>query len=427
MANSVVFYVKIYVRKRHYIYIHNYIIKRRLNMKLSKRVLAMNHSPIRKFYFYANKAKALGKKVYYLNIGQPDIKTPKAFMEAIRGYDAEVLEYAPSEGMPELIDAVIGYYKRNDMVFQRDNVLITNGGSEALTFIMACLIDAGDEVIIPEPYYTNYKIFISMADGIVKPLTTTAETGYHYADKEKIEAVITPKTRAIVLVNPGNPTGNVLTREEIRMICDLAKKHDFFIIADEVYREFVYDGKEMTSFGQYEDVADRVIIVDSVSKRFSACGARIGTIITKNPELYSNLIKLAQGRLSSPTLDQVGSTALYNLDPSYFNEVKIEYERRRDVVYAELSKIEGIVCEKPSGSFYITCKLPVENAEEFLIWILENFDDKGETVMFAPVEGFYATPGLGVSEMRIAYVLKEEDMLRGIELIRLGLEAYKKR
>jgi aspartate aminotransferase len=348
-------------------------------------------------------------------------------MEAIRGYDAEVLEYAPSEGMPELIDAVIGYYKRNNMIFERNNILITNGGSEALTFIMACLIDAGDEVIIPEPYYTNYKIFISMADGIVKPLTTTAETGYHYADKEKIEAVITPKTRAIVLVNPGNPTGNVLTREEIRMICDLAKKHDFFIIADEVYREFVYDGKEMTSFGQYEDVADRVIIVDSVSKRFSACGARIGTIITKNPELYSNLIKLAQGRLSSPTLDQVGSTALYNLDPSYFNEVKIEYERRRDVVYAELSKIEGIVCEKPSGSFYITCKLPVENAEEFLIWILENFDDKGETVMFAPVEGFYATPGLGVSEMRIAYVLKEEDMLRGIELIRLGLEAYKKR
>lgn len=396
-------------------------------MKLSKRVLTMKHSPIRKFYVYANKAKAQGKKVYYLNIGQPDIKTPKAFMEAIRNFDADVLAYAPSEGISELIDAVIGYYKRYNMDFVKDNVLITNGGSEALIFIMTCLLNAGDEVIIPEPYYTNYKTFISMSDGVVKPLTTRAENGYHYANKEDIEAVITPKTKAFVLVNPGNPTGNVLTREEMRMICDLAKKHDFFIIADEVYREFVYDGKEMTSFGQYEDVADRVIIVDSVSKRFSACGARIGSIITKNAELHSNLIKLAQGRLSCSTLDQIGSTALYNLDPSYFNEVKVEYEHRRNVVYDELSKIEGIICEKPSGSFYITCKLPVDNAEDFLIWILENFDDKGETVMFAPAEGFYATPGLGISEMRIAYVLKEADMLRGIELIRLGLEAYKKK
>lgn len=396
-------------------------------MKLSKRVLTMKHSPIRKFYVYANKAKAQGKKIYYLNIGQPDIKTPKAFMEAIRNFDADVLAYAPSEGISELIDAVIGYYKRYNMDFVKDNVLITNGGSEALIFIMTCLLNAGDEVIIPEPYYTNYKTFISMSDGVVKPLTTRAENGYHYANKEDIEAVITPKTKAFVLVNPGNPTGNVLTREEMRMICDLAKKHDFFIIADEVYREFVYDGKEMTSFGQYEDVADRVIIVDSVSKRFSACGARIGSIITKNAELHSNLIKLAQGRLSCSTLDQIGSTALYNLDPSYFNEVKVEYEHRRNVVYDELSKIEGIICEKPSGSFYITCKLPVDNAEDFLIWILENFDDKGETVMFAPAEGFYATPGLGISEMRIAYVLKEADMLRGIELIRLGLEAYKKK
>ncbi len=396
-------------------------------MKLSNRILAIKHSPIRKFYVNANRAKAQGKKVYYLNIGQPDIKTPKAFMEAIRNFDQDVLEYAPSEGLPELIDALIGYYKRHDMNFVKENVLITNGGSEALIFIMTCLLDAGDEVIIPEPYYTNYQIFISMADGVVKPLTTTAESGYHYANMEKIEAVITPRTKAIVLVNPGNPTGNVLTREEMRMICDLAKKHDFFIIADEVYREFVYDGMEMTSFGQYEDVADRVIIIDSISKRFSACGARVGSIISKNLELHSNLIKLAQGRLSCATLDQVGATALYNLDPCYFNEVKMEYEHRRNIVYDELSKIEGIICEKPSGSFYITCKLPVEDAEDFLIWILENFDDNGETVMFAPIEGFYATPGLGKSEMRIAYVLKEEDMLRGIELIRLGLEAYKKR
>ncbi len=396
-------------------------------MKLSNRILGMSHSPIRKFYVYANKAKAQGKKVYYLNIGQPDIKTPKVFMEAIRNFEPDVLEYAPSEGIPELIDAVINYYKRHDIDYVKDNVLITNGGSEALIFIMTCLLDPGDEVIIPEPYYSNYVTFISMADGVVKPLTTTAENGYHFANKEGIEAVITPKTKAFVITNPGNPTGTVLTIEEMRMICDLAIKYDFYIIADEVYREFVYDGKEMTSFGQYEDVADRVVIVDSISKRFSACGARVGSILTKNCELYSNMLKLAQGRLSCPMLDQVGATALYNLDPSYFNEVKVEYEHRRNVVYDELSKIEGIICEKPSGAFYITCKLPVDDAEDLLIWMLENFDDKGETVMFAPAEGFYATPGLGRSEIRIAYVLHEADMLRGIEIIRLGLEAYQKR
>jgi aspartate aminotransferase len=396
-------------------------------MKLSKRITEMKQSPIRKYYVYANKAKAQGKKVYYLNIGQPDIKTPKAFMDAISKFDEDVLEYAPSEGIPELIEAILGYYKRYGMNYDKEEVLITNGGSEALIFIMYCILNVGDEVIMPEPYYTNYVTFISMADGIVKPLTTKAENGYHYADKKRIEAVITPKTKAFVIGNPGNPTGNVLTREEIRMICDLAKEHDFFIVADEVYREFIYDGNEMTSFGQYEDVADKVIIVDSVSKRFSACGARIGSIITKNADLFSNLLKLAQGRLSCSTLDQVGSVALYNLEPSYFDEVKTEYEHRRNVVYDELCKIEGIVCEKPSGAFYITCKLPVEDAEDFLIWMLETFDDNGETVMFAPAEGFYSTPGLGRSEIRIAYVLKEEDMIRAIEIIRLGLEAYKKK
>ncbi|MBN7772518.1 pyridoxal phosphate-dependent aminotransferase [Clostridium aminobutyricum] len=396
-------------------------------MKLSKRIQEMQHSPIRKFYVYSNEAKKQGKKVYQLNIGQPDIKTPKAFMEAVRAYDEKVLAYAPSEGIPELIDAIRGYYARYGMNYDRGNVLITNGGSEALTFIMTAILDSGDEVIVPEPYYTNYTTFIGFSDGKVVPLTTKAEEGYHYAKKEAIEALITPRTRAMVFVNPGNPTGSVLTRDEMRMICDLAKKHDFFIIADEVYREFIYDNGEMTSFGQYEDVADRVIIVDSVSKRFSACGARIGSIVTKNEELYSNLLKLAQGRLCCPTIDQVGSVALYNLDPSYFNEIKAEYERRRNVVYDELCKIEGLVCEKPSGAFYITAKLPVENAEEFLIWMLTEFDDNGETVMFAPAEGFYGTPGLGRSEMRIAYVLNEKDMVRGVELIRLGLEAYNKR
>jgi len=395
-------------------------------MKLSKKILDVEHSPIRKFYVYANKAKALGKKVYYLNIGQPDIKTPAAFMEAVRQYDVDVLEYAPSEGIPELIREIVGYYNRYGMDYRKEDVLITNGGSEALSFIMTCILDPEDEVIMPEPYYTNYKTFIGATHGVIVPLITRAEEGYHYADKDRIEALITPRTKAFVLVNPGNPTGTVLTREEMGMICNLAKEHDFFIIADEVYREFIYDGREMTSFGQFEDVSDRVVIVDSVSKRFSACGARIGVVITKNEELHSHLMKLAQGRLSCSTLDQVGSAALYRLDPSYFDDIKAEYQHRRDVAYNELKKIKGIVCEKPSGAFYITCKLPVDDAEKFLIWMLEEFDDQGETVMFAPAEGFYATPGLGKSEIRIAYVLKEEDMVRAIELIRLGIEAYQK-
>lgn len=396
-------------------------------MNLAKRILDIQHSPIRKFYVYANKAKEQGKKVYYINIGQPDIKTPEVFMKSVRAFSEDVLEYAPSEGIPELIDAVMKYYERYGMNYSKDQVLITNGGSEALTFLMSTILDPNDEVIIPEPYYTNNRTFIATADGVIKPLTTTPEDGYRYAYSDKIENLITEKTKAFIVVNPGNPTGNILTKDEMRIICDLAKKHNFFIIADEVYREFVYDGLEMSSFGQFKDVEDRVVIVDSVSKRFSACGARIGSIVTKNNELYSNLLKLAQGRLSCSTLDQIGSAALYNLDPSYFNNVKIEYEHRRNVVYDELKKINGIVCEKPGGSFYITCKLPVENAEDFLIWMLEEFEDNGETVMFAPAEGFYSTPGLGRSEIRIAYILNEKDMVRSIELIRLGLEKYNNR
>ncbi len=396
-------------------------------MKLSEKILAMQHSPIRKFYKYASAAEKRGKKVYYLNIGQPDIKTPKAFMESVRNYDLDILAYAPSGGIPELIRAIKGYYARYEMNYTENNILITNGGSEALTFIMISILNNEDEVIIPEPFYTNYTIFIAAAGGKVDPLTTRTEEGYHYAKKEEIEKRISSKTKAILLSNPGNPTGTVLTREEMRVIADLTKAYDLYIIADEVYREFVYDNREMTSFGQIEDIADRVIIVDSVSKRFSACGARIGSIVTKNEELYDNLMKLAQGRLSCPTLEQVGSVALYNLDADYFAQIKVEYEHRRNVVYDELNKIEGIVFQKPCGAFYITAKLPVENAEDFLIWVLSEFDDRGETVMFAPAEGFYATEGLGRSEIRIAYVLKEEDMVRGIELLRLALDAYKER
>lgn len=396
-------------------------------MKLSEKVLAMQHSPIRKFNPIAQKAKDAGKKVYHLNIGQPDIETPACFMEAIRNFDERVIAYAESGGVTMLQDAISGYFKQYNMDFGRENIIVTNGGSEALSMTFISLLNPGDDVLIPEPFYTNYHTFVSMAGGSVVPITTTPEEGYHYADAAKIEAAITPNTKAICCISPGNPTGNVLTLEEMKIIGEVAKKHELWIVADEVYREFAYDNREVTSFGMLADLEDRVILIDSVSKRFSACGARIGCIAAKNQELLDNLMKIAQGRLCSPTVEQIGAAALYKLPKSYYTEIRAEYEARRDVVYQELMKIPGVVCQKPGGAFYVTAKLPVDDVEQFLMFLLTEFEDNGETVMFAPAEGFYATPGLGREEMRIAYVLNQKDMARGVELIRLGIEAYNNR
>ena len=394
-------------------------------MKLSNRVQAMQNSPIRKFNPMAAEAKAQGTKIYHFNIGQPDIETPPEFMEAIKNFDQKVLAYAESPGIPELQDAMIEYFKTFEMNLDRKDVLITNGGSEALTLAFLGLINPGDEVIVAEPYYTNYLTFIQAADGVIKPVTTYAEEGYKYAIMDRLEAAVTEKTKMISIVNPGNPTGCILSRDEIRIICDFAKKHDLWILADEVYREFAYDGREMTSFGQYEDVADRVVIIDSISKRFSACGARIGCLISKNEELMQNIMKIAMGRLCCPTLEMVGATALYKLDPAFFAEVRGEYEKRRDVSYAALKAIPGVICEQPGGAFYITCKMPVENTEDLLIFLLKEFRDNNETVMYAPAEGFYATEGLGKNELRIAYILNADEMARGIELLGKGIAAYK--
>lgn len=394
-------------------------------MKLSDRVQAMQNSPIRKFNPMAAEAKAKGTKIYHLNIGQPDIVTPSVFMESIKGFDQKVLAYAESPGLPELQDSIIDYFKTFDMNLDRKDILITSGGSEALTLVFLSLINPGDEVIVAEPYYTNYLTFIQAADGVIKPVTTYAEDGYKYAYMDRLEAAVTEKTKMISIVNPGNPTGCILSREDMRVICDFAKKHDLWILADEVYREFAYDGREMTSFGQYEDVADRVIIIDSISKRFSACGARIGCLISKNADLMANVMKIAMGRLCCPTLEMVGATALYKLDPSFFTEVRAEYEKRRNVSYEALKKIPGVVCEQPGGAFYITCKMPVENTEDLLVFLLKEFRENNETVMYAPAEGFYATPGLGKNELRIAYILNADDMARGIELLGKGIEAYK--
>lgn len=289
------------------------------------------------------------------------------------------------------------------------------------------ILDPGDEIITAEPFYANYQTFVTTADGVIVPMTTRAEDGYDYADAELIESAITDKTRAIICTSPGNPTGRVLSMDDIRLIGELAIKHDLWIVADEVYREFAYDGKDITSFGMVPEIRDRVILIDSVSKRFSACGARVGCIVSKNKDLMDSVMKIAQGRLCCPTLDQIGAAALYRLDRSYYDKAREEYEARRDAVYDELMKIPDIVCRKPGGSFYIMAKLPVDDIEDFLIFLLREFDDNGETVMFSPAEGFYATPGLGKDEIRIAYVLNRDDMRRGVELIRLGLEQYKNR
>jgi aspartate aminotransferase len=396
-------------------------------MKLSEKVLAMELSPIRKFVPYAEAAKAAGKKVYGLNIGQPDIKTPQAFFDAVKNFDEEVLAYANSHGVAELLDALVGYYKRIGLDFEKQDLLITNGGSEAINMLMTAMLNEGDEVIMAEPFYTNYKTFVGQAGGKVVAIPTTADDGYQYAVREKIEGVITPKTRAICIINPGNPTGKVLTKEEMKLIVDIALEHDLFIIADEVYREFVYNGKEMTTFGSFKEAEQHVVIVDSVSKRFSACGARVGSVASKNKELMHNLMKLAQARLCCPTIDQVGSAALYNLDPSYFNDIKKEYEHRRDVSVAALDEIEGIKYGIPEGAFYITAQLPVDNAEDFLMFLLQEFDVNGETCMFAPAGGFFSTKGVGQSDIRIAYVLNAEDMKAGINVIKEGIKAYNNR
>ena len=396
-------------------------------MEVSKRVAAMQFSPIRRFNTYAFEAEAEGKKVYRLNIGQPDVETPPCFKEAINNYDKKVIAYAESGGVTELLDAMIDYMKMYDMHYERKDLLITDGGSEALTLIFTALLNPGEEALVAEPFYTNYRTFCNQVNGVLVPLTTTAEEGYAWAKRDLIEAAITPNTKAICCISPGNPTGRVLTLDEMKLVGEIAKEHDLWIISDEVYREFAYDDREVTSFGMLEDLADRVILVDSVSKRFSACGARIGAIISKNEEFMSGILKLAQGRLCVPTLEQIGAAALYRMDKSYYDEMREEYCARRDAAYEELMKIPGVVCQKPGGAFYLTAKLPVDNVEDFLMFLLKEFDDNGETVMFAPAEGFYMTPGLGRDEMRIAYVLDRDKMRRGAQLIALGIEAYNKK
>lgn len=391
---------------------------------ISARSQAAPASPIRRLYPLAVEAKRKGKKVYHLNIGQPDIPTPESFLRGIREAQIRVLDYAPSPGIPEAIEAVRAYYAELGFPLASDNILITIGGSEAITFALTVTCDPGDEVLIPEPFYPNYLGYARLTNVEILPLTTVREEGFHLPPREEIEARLTPRTRAILFSNPGNPTGVVYTEKELDILVDLALRHDLFLIADEVYREFVYEGKHK-SLLSYPEAADRVIIVDSISKRLSACGARIGMLISRNKEVMAAAQKCATIRLSAPTFEQWGLVAFMN-DPNRHAVVAQmieEYRVRRDVFCEELRRIPGITFRKPEGAFYVMFGLPVQDSEDFIRWMLTEYPGK-ETVMFAPGAGFYATPGKGHDEVRGAYVLNVEDLRRACAVLADGLALY---
>lgn len=395
-------------------------------MKISINANRCEPSPMRKFHPLAVKATQNGKKIYHLNIGQPDLTTPEVYYEAVRHFDHSTLAYEASPGMPLLIEAIRSYYGRLGVDLEPDDILITTGGSEALLLTCLSILDPYTEVIIPEPYYPNYTTFVHAAGGVIRALHTGPEEGYHYADKKRIEKLITKNTRAIMITNPGNPTGVVLNESEMRMIADIAKNNDLFLICDEVYREFCYDDSYgIPTMGRFRDINENLVIIDSVSKRFSACGARVGCVITKNKELQQALLKFCQSRLAVATIDQLGAAALYQVDQDFYRRSKEEYRRRRDVVVERLRKIPGVVVEEPMGAFYVMASLPVDDSDKFQRWLLEEFEDAGETVMFAPGAPFYETPGSGISEVRIAYVLKQEDLERAMDLLAKGIAQYR--
>ncbi len=396
-------------------------------MQISINANRCEPSPMRKFHPLAVQAKKDGKKIYHLNIGQPDLPTPVEFYDAVHNFADRTLEYEASPGRPVLIEAIKNYYAKLGVELENDDILVTTGGSEALLFTCLSILDPYTEVIIPEPYYPNYTTFVHAAGGVIRALPTNPWEGYRYADRERIESLITPNTRAIMITNPGNPTGVVLDESEMRMIADIAKKHNLFLICDEVYREFCYDDKfGVPTMAKFRDIDENLVIIDSVSKRFSACGARVGCVVTRNKQLQAALLKFCQSRLSVATVDQVGAAALYSVDHAFFRQCKAEYRVRRDTVIRKLRQIPGVVVEEPMGAFYLMASLPVDNADKFQRWLLEEFSDNGDTVMFAPGAPFYETPGKGINEVRIAYVLKQENLERAMDVLAKGIAQYQK-
>ena len=387
----------------------------------------MPESPIRKLVPYAEIAKKKGHKVYHLNIGQPDIKTPEVALQAVKNADICVLEYSHSAGFESYRNKLSQYYQNQGLPLESQDIIITTGGSEALLFAMGSTMDTGDEIIIPEPFYANYNGF-STASGVkVVPVISGIETGFALPPIEAFEKLITPKTKAILICNPGNPTGYLYSQEEILKLAEIVKKHDLFLIADEVYREFTYDGDKHFSVMNVPGLEDHAIMIDSVSKRYSMCGARIGCIVSKNKEVMATAMKFAQARLSPPTFAQIASEAALETPQSYFDDVISEYKDRRDTLIEELNKIEGVVVAKPKGAFYCIAKLPIDNADAFAQWLLESYDLNGETVMVAPAAGFYSTPNVGLDEVRIAYVLKKEDLIKSVQILKTAISAYNKK
>jgi len=392
--------------------------------QVSQKGTQMPESPIRKLVPYAEIAKKKGHKVYHLNIGQPDIKTPEVALQAIKNNDIQILEYSHSAGFESYRTKLAAYYTTQGLPINTEDIIITTGGSEALLFALGSTMDAGDEIIIPEPFYANYNGF-SVASGVtVVPVISTIDEGFALPPIADFEKLITPRTKAILICNPGNPTGYLYTQEEIHQLAELVKKHDLFLIADEVYREFTYDGDKHYSVMNIPGIEENAIMIDSVSKRYSMCGARIGCIVSKNKQLMATAMKFAQARLSPPTFEQIASEAALETPQSYFDEVIGEYRERRDTLVAELNKINGLTVATPKGAFYCIARLPIDNADKFAQWLLESFDSKGETVMVAPAAGFYSTPGVGLDEIRIAYVLKKEDLIRSVAILNEAIEVY---
>ena len=394
------------------------------DMKFSSKMKRCGLSPMRKFNGYASDAEARGIKIYHLNIGQPDIHTPKAYYDTLKNYADPVIAYAPSQGINSLLDAVRNYYARINVTLDRKDILVTTGGSEALQMTMATILDDGDEILIPEPYYSNYHTAVTLTGASVRAIPTSPEEGYRFATREKIEPLINEHTRVMLITNPGNPTGVVLTPAEVQLLLDIAKEHDLFLICDEVYREFVYGDDPLVSVLQYPGYEENIVVIDSVSKRFSACGARIGFLISKNAELMGEAMKWCQCRLSVSSTDQAAAAALYTVGPEYFASVREEYKARRDAMVRKLEQIPGVIFAQPEGAFYIMAALPVDDADKFQLWLLNDFNTDGETVMFACGEPFYATPGKGRNEVRMAYVLKEKDLERAMDILKIALEQY---
>lgn len=396
-------------------------------LAVSQRTAAMQASPIRRLVPLADQAKAKGLKVYHLNIGQPDIPTPLEVMEAVKNFKEEVLAYGPSLGLPELRQEIKRYFEQRDAPLSIDDIMVTTAGSEAIVFSLLAVGDPGDEVLVPEPFYTNYNGFASMADMKIVPVPTDVETGFALPSRSEFAKRITKKTRAILFCSPNNPTGAVFSRQDLEMLAELAKERNLWLLSDEVYREFVYDGGRHTGILNIPGVEDRAIMMDSISKRFSACGARIGCVVCRNKEVMQAMLKLGQARLCPPTIEQVGAIAAYRSIDKYMKKMIAEYQRRRDVVCEELAKIPDAVFRKPAGAFYIMPQLPIDDSNKFAEFMLTEFEVDGATTMVAPGDGFYADPQKGKREVRIAYVLKESDLRRAMQILAKGVETYQRK